>query len=86
MKKRLMTVLALGCIAAVVTAGSIYAEDTKSIIEQAQEMTLEELAAKAIEDACDKALADGYRTPDLWKEGFKKANTDLMTEVIVERV
>ena len=46
----------------------------------------EEAAAKAIEDACDKALADGYRTPDLWKEGFKKANTDLMTEVIVERV
>ena len=51
MKKRLMTVLALGCIAAGVAAGSIYAEDTKSIIEQAQEMTLEELAAKAIEES-----------------------------------
>ena len=50
MKKRLMTVLAVGCIAAGVAAGSIYAEDTKSIIEQAQEMTLEELAAKAIEE------------------------------------
>ena len=51
MKKRLMTVLAVGCIAAGVAAGSIYAEDTKSIIEQAQEMTLEELAAKAIEES-----------------------------------
>ena len=34
----------------------------------------------------DKALADGYRTPDLWKEGFKKANTEEITKVICERI
>ena len=46
----------------------------------------EEAAAKAVEDACDAALADGYRTPDLWKDGFKKANTEDMTRAIVERL
>ena len=34
----------------------------------------------------DKALADGYRTPDLWKEGFQKANTEEITKVICERI
>lgn len=46
----------------------------------------EEEAAKAIEAAVDKALEDGYRTPDLWKEGFKKANTEEITKVICERI
>lgn len=46
----------------------------------------EEEAAKAIEAAVDKALADGYRTPDLWKEGFQKANTKEITKVICERI
>lgn len=46
----------------------------------------EEEAAKAIEVAVDKALADGYRTPDLWKEGFKKANTEEITKVICARI
>ena len=46
----------------------------------------EEEAAKAIEAAVDKALADGYRTPDLWKEGFQKANTEEITKVICERI
>lgn len=46
----------------------------------------EEEAAKAIEAAVDKALADGYRTPDLWKEGFKKANTEEITKVICARI
>lgn len=46
----------------------------------------EEEAAKAIESAVDQALADGYRTADLWKEGFKKANTEEITEVISQRV
>lgn len=46
----------------------------------------EEEAAKTIEAAVDKALADGYRTPDLWKEGFKKANTEEITKVICERI
>ncbi len=46
----------------------------------------EENAAKAIEDAVDKALQDGYRTADIWKEGFKKAGTEEITKVICERV
>ncbi len=46
----------------------------------------EEEAAQAIEAAVDKALADGYRTPDLWKEGFKKANTQEMTQAIIDRL
>lgn len=46
----------------------------------------EEEAAKAIEAAVDKALADGYRTPDLWKEAFKKANTEEITKVICARI
>ena len=46
----------------------------------------QEEAAKAIEEAVDKALADGYRTADLWKEGFKQANTEEITEVISQRV
>lgn len=46
----------------------------------------EEEAAKAIEVAVDKALEDGYRTPDLWKEGFKKANTAEITKVICDRL
>lgn len=46
----------------------------------------EEEAAKAIEAAVDKALEDGYRTPDLWKEGFKKANTAEITKVICDRL
>ncbi len=43
-------------------------------------------AAQAIEAAVDKALADGYRTPDLWKEGFKQANTQEMTQAIIDRL
>lgn len=46
----------------------------------------EEEAAKAIEKAVDKALADGYRTPDLWKEGFTKANTEEITQAICARI
>lgn len=46
----------------------------------------EEKAADAIEAAVDKALADGYRTPDLWKEGFTKANTAEITKVICDRI
>ena len=46
----------------------------------------EEEAAKAIEQAVDKALRDGYRTADIWKEGFRKTGTEEMTQVICERV
>jgi len=46
----------------------------------------EEAAAKAIEDAVDKMLADGFRTPDLYKDGFKKVNTEEATARIIERI
>ncbi len=46
----------------------------------------QEAAAQAIESACDQALADGYRTPDLWQEGFRKANTEAMMQAVVDRV
>ena len=46
----------------------------------------EEKAAAAVEAACDKALADGFRTPDLWTEGFTKANTESMTQAILDRL
>lgn len=42
----------------------------------------EEAAAAAIEAAVDKTLAEGYRTPDLYREGFKKLNTTEMAERI----
>ena len=42
----------------------------------------EEKAALAIEAACDEALAI-YRTPDLWQNGFQKANTETMTQAII---
>ena len=41
----------------------------------------EEQAARAIEEACTVALAE-YRTADIWKEGFKKADTETMTQAI----
>ncbi|MCI1750044.1 3-isopropylmalate dehydrogenase [Megasphaera cerevisiae] len=43
----------------------------------------EDRAAAMIETAVDQALADGWRTPDLYKEGFKKADTDTMTQVVL---
>jgi 3-isopropylmalate dehydrogenase len=46
----------------------------------------EDAAAAAIEKAVDAALADGWRTPDLYKEGFKKANTTTMTEAVLGHV
>lgn len=44
----------------------------------------EEEAARAIEAAVDKALEAGWRTADLWHEGFKKADTATMTQAIVD--
>lgn len=46
----------------------------------------EEAAALAIEKAVDEALNEGYRTADLWKEGFKRADTDTMTQVIMDKI
>jgi len=46
----------------------------------------EEAAATAIEQAVEQALNDGYRTPDLCREGFKRADTATMTKAIIERI
>ena len=46
----------------------------------------EEAAAQAIEKAVDAALLDGWRTPDLYKDGFKKADTDTMTGIILDQI
>ena len=43
-------------------------------------------AAKNIESAIDKTLADGYRTADIYQEGFKKVGTDEVTEIICDRI
>ena len=43
-------------------------------------------AAQAIESAIDKTLADGYRTADIYKDGFKKIGTDEATEIICDRL
>lgn len=46
----------------------------------------EEKAAQAIESAVDKTLADGYRTADIFAEGFKKIGTSEATEIICARI
>ncbi len=46
----------------------------------------EDKAADMIEAAVDKALNDGWRTPDLYKEGFKKADTETMTDVVLQNI
>ena len=43
-------------------------------------------AAQAIENAVDKTLAEGYRTPDIYKDGFKKIGTDECTKIICDRI
>ena len=39
-----------------------------------------------VREAVDAALAAGWRTPDLYKEGFKKADTQTMTDVIISYI
>ena len=46
----------------------------------------EEEAAHAIEDAVNQTLADGWRTTDLYKDGFKKADTETMTQEILSHI
>lgn len=41
-------------------------------------------AADAIEAAVETALQEGYRTPDLYKEGFKKVDTEGMTAAVLK--
>lgn len=45
-----------------------------------------EEAAQNIESAIDKTLADGYRTPDIYQDGFKKIGTAEATEIICDRI
>ncbi len=45
-----------------------------------------ENAAQAIEAAVDKTLADGYRTADIYQDGFKKIGTKEATEIICARL
>lgn len=46
----------------------------------------EEEAAVAIEEAVEKTLQDGYRTADLYREGFTKVTTEEMAAKIAERI
>lgn len=53
-------------------------------------MLLEELgearAALLVREAVNLVLDEGYRTADLWREGFGEATTTLMADLIVERI
>lgn len=42
--------------------------------------------AEAIEDAVAKAIADGYRTGDIYTEGTKKVTTDQMGDVVIQNI
>lgn len=42
----------------------------------------EAAAAEAIEQAVDRVLAEGYRTTDLYKEGYTKVSTDEMARLV----
>lgn len=46
----------------------------------------EEEGASLIEDAVDAALEEGWRTADLYKEGFKKADTQTMTDAVLSHI
>lgn len=46
----------------------------------------EEIAAKAIENAIDKTLADGFRTADIYSDGFKRVGTEKVTEIICDNL
>lgn len=46
----------------------------------------EDKAADMIEQAVNKALADGWRTPDLYKDGFKEAATHTMTQIVLRNI
>lgn len=46
----------------------------------------EELAAKSIETAIDKTLADGWRTADIYSDGFKRVGTEKVTEIICDNL
>lgn len=43
-------------------------------------------AAQAIESAVEKILAEGYRTADIYSDGFKKIGTEEATEIICGKI
>jgi 3-isopropylmalate dehydrogenase len=42
--------------------------------------------ADAIEAAVNKALDDGYRTPDIYKEGFTKVGCSKMGDILAANI
>jgi len=42
--------------------------------------------AKAVEDAVETTLNEGYRTPDIWIEGDKKVGTEEMGNTIIQKL
>ena len=42
--------------------------------------------ANAIEAAVNKALDDGYRTPDIFKEGFVKVGCTQMGDILAKNI
>jgi 3-isopropylmalate dehydrogenase len=44
----------------------------------------EEEAAKAIEAACEKVIAQGFRTGDIYQEGCTKVGTTGMGDAIIK--
>ena len=46
----------------------------------------EESAAKAIETAIDTTLADGWRTADIYSDGFNRVGTEKVTEIICDNL
>lgn len=46
----------------------------------------EDAAADAVEQAVEAALSEGWRTPDLYREGFRKTDTTGMTEAILAHI
>ena len=42
--------------------------------------------ADAIEKAVEQVLVDGYRTSDIYREGWKRVGTTEMAQAVIERL
>ena len=70
-------------------AGTGTANPLATILSAAMMLRLSlnmEDAARDVENAVKKALADGYRTPDIYTDNFIKTGTERMTEVIISNI
>lgn len=70
-------------------AGTGTANPLATILSAAMMLRLSlnmEEAARDVENAVKKALADGYRTPDIYTDNFIKTGTERMTEVIISNI